>query len=702
MLENPGTPSASTTDFSRLNEVPAQGCDLIMKGGVTSGIVYPPAILTLARKYRFHSIGGASAGAIAAAAAAAAEYGRQAPPGSLNTNKPRGFVRFAQMNEELAKPGFIRELFQPADASRPLLQAFLHWQEEAATAEQQQQAAQRNNEPPPGRIRRAVGWVERLETIFEKSVGTQHRVGRILGLGVAILLTSGFATWGVVLLKGPSLWLQLLGAVLLALMLGLWWVGSVFGGLFGAAVALGRIVLRLNDKEQLKYGICPGSDGPQARLDSQQLALTDWLHVRFNELAGLEPTEPPITLSQLRTRGIAFKLVTSNLTLGQPYILPMTRGSRSFFFKRSELERLFPQPVIEALVQWGQANRPDRAICISDEDAQDFLRFPMGEDIPLVVATRLSLSFPVLLSAVRLYSIRTEAYVPLGQYGPPRLLDLKRDVEEHWLSDGGISSNFPIHVFDAWVPTRPTFGITLYDSPLPAVLEQLESSPRQRPILLPRPQDFDEARPQRTAIDGLADFLRAVFETAQSYRDNAQAGLPSYRERIVQIFMDKTEGGLNLDMPSEIVQGLQKKGQLATEELLARYPDNRGHAFAEHQWVRMHVLMAELERHLMEVRSRFSKGEWKAGLQKRFASLFEAQLHNRKQGTSPWYRSQDEAWCAEASQRIEALLKLIEAWEVSQQRWEETLRQEGKPVPQGFFTEHPPRPRGMLKVTPDL
>ena len=47
-------------------------CDLIMKGGITSGVVYPLAIVELAQKYRFKNIGGTSAGAIAAAAAAAA------------------------------------------------------------------------------------------------------------------------------------------------------------------------------------------------------------------------------------------------------------------------------------------------------------------------------------------------------------------------------------------------------------------------------------------------------------------------------------------------------------------------------------------------------------------------------------------------------------------------------------------------------
>src|SRR5688572_28157099 len=51
-------------------------CDIVMAGGVTSGIIYPGAVSTIARRFSFHSIGGTSVGAIAAAVTAAAEYGR--------------------------------------------------------------------------------------------------------------------------------------------------------------------------------------------------------------------------------------------------------------------------------------------------------------------------------------------------------------------------------------------------------------------------------------------------------------------------------------------------------------------------------------------------------------------------------------------------------------------------------------------------
>ena len=44
-------------------EDPKLVCNLVMKGGITSGIVYPPVVDELAKNYRFDHIGGASAGA---------------------------------------------------------------------------------------------------------------------------------------------------------------------------------------------------------------------------------------------------------------------------------------------------------------------------------------------------------------------------------------------------------------------------------------------------------------------------------------------------------------------------------------------------------------------------------------------------------------------------------------------------------------
>ncbi len=82
-------------------------CDIVMKGGVTSGIVYPPAVRELAEAFRFVNIGGTSAGAIAASLTAAAEYRRQRD-GSL-----AGFDRLARVPYDLAQDRALIGLFAP-------------------------------------------------------------------------------------------------------------------------------------------------------------------------------------------------------------------------------------------------------------------------------------------------------------------------------------------------------------------------------------------------------------------------------------------------------------------------------------------------------------------------------------------------------------------------------------------------------------
>ena len=68
---------------------PELQCDIVMKGGITSGVVYPLAVCELATTYRLRSVGGASAGAIAAAAAVAAEMGRRSVlPRPADTGRP--------------------------------------------------------------------------------------------------------------------------------------------------------------------------------------------------------------------------------------------------------------------------------------------------------------------------------------------------------------------------------------------------------------------------------------------------------------------------------------------------------------------------------------------------------------------------------------------------------------------------------------
>src|SRR5687767_9459853 len=113
-----------TESASKSYDNPQRECDLVMKGGVTSGLVYPQAVLELAQGtadrpgYRFRAIGGASAGAVAAVFAAAAEF-----------NRPAGFAELEKVNTQLqasdGQTSFLQRLFQAKPSMEPLLNIVL-------------------------------------------------------------------------------------------------------------------------------------------------------------------------------------------------------------------------------------------------------------------------------------------------------------------------------------------------------------------------------------------------------------------------------------------------------------------------------------------------------------------------------------------------------------------------------------------------
>src|SRR6267142_1099390 len=101
-------------------------CNLVMKGGITSGVVYPRAVSELAQHFRLKQLGGASAGAIAASLAAAAELRRASSPGG---NDRRGFDRLEAMPVFLGEKLFA--LFLPERGTAPLFDLLVSFLGEA-------------------------------------------------------------------------------------------------------------------------------------------------------------------------------------------------------------------------------------------------------------------------------------------------------------------------------------------------------------------------------------------------------------------------------------------------------------------------------------------------------------------------------------------------------------------------------------------
>ena len=123
----------------------------------------------------------------------------------------------------------------------------------------------------------------------------------------------------------------------------------------------------------------------------------------------------------------------------------------------------------------------------------------------------------------------------------------------------------------------------------------------------------------------------------QNYRDNSQAALPSYRERVVQVRLKPDEGGFNLAMGKTVIEGLVQKGQSAGEKLDREF--NKQH----HQWGRLRVLVSELDDKFRKIRG-----------DKRDED-FEALLGKQQVDSGYPFREQDATWCQEVRDRLQAL-----------------------------------------------
>ena len=657
-----------------------------MKGGITSGVVYPPAILELSERYRFRSIGGASAGAIAAAAAAAAEYGRQEGKESSGA----GFKRLKQMQDQLGESGFLLKLFQPSEEVRPLFELALALKKLLDEKPAQEETGRKRSP-----LMRGLRLVHQVDELLQDHLSSAHRFGSTAGAALAALLLGPWVwlavRWGLT----DGLLPKLVALAVLMLFVLLCWLGYSLGAVAGSALGLWKCTGQLRDSRRGTFGLCDGSRGcaqgtcpPDA---SQSPYLTDWLATSLNELAGKDGSAAPLTMGELKKHGIQFEVVTSNLSQALPYTLPLKRDTRSLYFRRSDMEALFPQNVVNYLVQYGQSNVPGRVIL-----PDGFYRFPAGDNLPVLVATRMSLSFPVLLSAMRLYAVKHEAFLR-GKKNAKAQLSVE-DMVPMVFSDGGIASNFPIHLFDAWLPDRPSFGITLYDSPITGTLKTAEGTNRWD-VLLPTPRDTDSIRPQVKPITSLPGLLIAALDTAQSYRDNLQSSMPGFRERVAQVFLKGGEGGLNLDMQPETIAALGQRGRKAARQMIAHFSEGKGMSFSQHLWVRMLVQMAQLEKEVFSIRNmrRKAGADWRRQLLEEFQGLTIEQLNARQDPKTAWYRPQRKEWCDEAVRRLDALMELVEKWDKMQEEWR--AHHKGADY---FFAANPPHPEGLLRVRPEL
>ncbi|WP_448580381.1 patatin-like phospholipase family protein [Thermaurantiacus sp.] len=547
-------------------------CDLVMRGGITSGVVYPGVLAELARHYRFRNIGGASAGAIAAGVAAAAEHGRQS--GAC----PRAFEDVvARLPDELGgqekgEGGTdFRTIFRPAEELAG--EMALVW-----TA----------LEKGPFAPRALAHLLKILKPSLRPVVPTAAVLAALAG-GLGFLMVLAVARPGA---PGAAVVALVSGAAfaLLAFALAFGWLAWIDRR--GFLSDLGRPLEHL---KAAGFGLCPGINPDiQGREDMaafvEEGGFADWMHATIQRAAGRAITDPPLTVGDLwgtrdpaSERKLDLLLTTTNLSQQLPHQFPFLERSSSFlYFAAEDLERVLPKRVVAHLVL-----RRGEAFDL-EQDGIVYHRLPPAADLPVLLGVRLSMSFPLLISAVRLFECR--AFTP-GEDKAPRLCPC-------WFSDGGITSNFPVSTFDTPFPSRPTFCIDLAD------LSPDDPLPQQRVRMARTNSDWVRA-PHRADIDkgGLGGFLGAIVDTARNGHENELMTLPSQRDRIVRVLLNpESEGGLNLAMSAATIGELKGHGAEAGRRLWQRFhpegggdPEARAMTWNLHRWGRIRTTLAGLE-----------------------------------------------------------------------------------------------------------
>jgi hypothetical protein len=293
--------------------------------------------------------------------------------------------------------------------------------------------------------------------------------------------------------------------------------------------------------------------------------------------------------------------VTTNLTHRRPHRMPWRH--RQHYFDPDQLRRLFP----ERIVAWMEAHPPDPGDGREGERRRHLLAalaplrpLPGPDELPVVVAARMSLSFPLLVSAVPLHALdmtrkRVREAVDAVEEG--RVPDPPLAADVCWFSDGGIASNFPVHFFDTPLPTRPTFAIDLDGF---------------HPDHGRKPNEADNVYLPSSNAGGLLDtwhrfstltgFVSAIVRTMQNHVDSTLSHQPGYRDRIVHVHIARDEGGLNLTMPPTLIDALTRRGQAAGRALVERFAETPGFAkglsWDNHRWVRYRSALAALAEQL--------------------------------------------------------------------------------------------------------
>lgn len=576
-------------------------CDVIMKGGTASAIVYPPLLAGLVSSalaqedsstdaepqqdsFELRNLAGTSAGSIGAVLGAAAEYRRQKVRAGEQTGDPlSGFKTLSEFPAVLDEAGGILPLFQPWAETK------LVWD---------------------------LLWALKLGKGFKGKVCDAWQVfqphwrwlagGGILGLLVARLCwlpgrgDSGGALASAALLLLAAVVCGLFKCSRLAVPVVLIWLpvalakppGSVVLALLTGLVLLpvcGHLYwLVVKVLPRKCYGVCPGG------------TLTNWLATEIDKVAGKEGDELPLTFhdyEHCRADGESqqLRMVTTCLTQGRPYFLPFRQDV--WWFDPAQLNDLMGAELVAKLVKLATRDQStdepvtavDRAVGppLGDEDVVDSAARPASgcvawqghllyalptDDLPVAVGMRLSMALPGVLCAVPLWERRFERSADGAGWTPV--------FKQAWFTDGGVTANLPVHFFDVMVPRWPTVTINL---------DYATTADDPGDVYLAK-SNLAGQSPRRQPLENVWQFGMGLLDTMRNWHDNTQLTAPGQRDRLATIRLSQAQGGMNLNMSLATMEQVARRSRQAATLLVQRFrtPDGVHKLnWRNHRWIRL-------------------------------------------------------------------------------------------------------------------
>lgn len=706
-------------------------CDLVLKGGVINGVAYPGFLMEVARRFHFHALGGTSVGAVAACLAAAAEYRRRFGQLSGFNEGLRELPR--ELGQAMGSDGRmtrLHSLFQTDASVLPLFNLILDVIEAISKPEAPPaNPAQSTTQPSPP---------DQQATSLQRFFSLYRRWQPLLNLHFPPSMGLFWCLLYVVLFLAAfsqSLALVGIGACVLV-------ITGVYGRYIVPLLSLWHTLVRLGKLEG--FGFCSG----MRSANSPNQGITEWLHQGIQDMAGVHyaspltfedlwqaPCGPKDATGQADEHSIHLFTITTCLSQGRAYKLPSMDPTARLFFRLSEFKKLFPAEVIAHLrrvsvpvdvstdpVLMRYSEREDylcmgthtytprevtdlqaklhknRSAVIAKltqaEQAQahpdpDIRELP-GAQLPIVVAARMSLSVPILFQAVPLLGFDLQT--------PAEDMTLQR----LWFTDGGLISNFPIHIFDQALPRWPSFGVQIEEEG-----RQRTSSSGQMNSFVPYFPDMDTSDRMVLVSQfwknfnepghgpswrGVQQFLGSLMNAMLGGEDQAHLRMPHVRNRVLRIYTDGAIGNaFNIKVKPQQMMVVNQRSIEGGINLVGAYLNEihgyqqRPSLWVDHRWVRLQLLIENLREHLKGFEAAlFSKAVMPT-------SLYEQMAASSDSATPPLRSWTDQCSTLSPAQRDELQLLVEQIRQL-----EKTLMSHRLPLPM------PPVPATSLRTQPDV